>query len=317
MVEAGLLTQRPPQERFPATAITKGETFAWVSQGIVVYVLGSLEPVWGELIALWSALSRTLSPFRHARLWDELTWKELPDAASEAQLRSQVEATAGKRHGWKVELLSDRSAPQTSLEFRDGNQALGNQCASYLRIRLPLDTPPERLLELVTRMAEVLPVWHGSAGYVFNVVESERALAYDQVWAWARRYWGVQVVDPVTAVWDAGKGLLGINWLTLLGNEFLRERAPQLCVEKTSDEHVSISHSSRAAIVQAGERPLIGDLNVFEELAPYIQASHLLSGALIEEATEFPGMFTDQESTSRWMYRFENPHAWLDPDLPA
>jgi hypothetical protein len=65
-----------------------------------------------------------------------------------------------------------------------------------------------------------LPLYWGSAGLAFEHVGGPRHIAYSRIAAMAKRYWGVQIQDMSTLQWDALRGMPGVNWLTLIGNEF-------------------------------------------------------------------------------------------------
>ena len=160
-------------------------------------------------------------------------------------------------------------------------------------------------------LCDALPVQQGVAGYVCNVDEANRAVGFDQAWAWARRYYGLHVFDPVEHTWDAVHGLLGVNWLTVVGNVWLQ---PDAALAGAGFDHasapLSVTRTANATIVRAGNRPLLGDQNRFDDLSAYTLASRLVEPALIKEPTQLPGMFSDHESTPQWIRRFLDPTAW-------
>ena len=173
-------------------------------------------------------------------------------------------------------------------------------------------------------LCEALPVQQGCAGYTCHVAQESRGAGFDQAWAWARRYYGLHVIDPVKTTWDAVNGLCGVNWLTVVGARWLADPlqadafdslpAP-LRVHRLAREEApprSAGAIQRTVIVQAGERPTLGDQHQFDDLSAYTFASRAVEPALIAEPTSLPGMFSDHESTAPWLRRFLDPSSWRD-----
>jgi hypothetical protein len=301
---------------FAPTEVSKHELVAWASLGLVGYIRGSFKPAWPNLLKVWDLIwsANYASGFTHARFWDEMEWRSLGSQSGDS-IRAHLEAGAGERRFWRVEVVNRITAPDFSIEFGDLNRTLDPERSSFVRFRFPLDFAPQRLFEIAKAVLD-LPVWHGTAGYIFSAVETERDLAYDQLWTWARRYWGFQVIDLHAGTWDAVDGLLGINWLTLLGKEFMsaKELSP-LSESDFSSRSVSLHRSEGGAIVKAGSSPIVGDLNLLEDISAYAAVAQTLSNGYVEEPTQFPGMFTDHQSTLAWIRRFTEPSKWIDPEL--
>jgi hypothetical protein len=167
-------------------------------------------------------------------------------------------------------------------------------------------------LNTVSLLVQALPVQQGRAGFLCHVDETSRKLGFDQAWVWARRYYGIDIVDPVEETWDVTKGLLGVNWLTILGERWLK--GPLKDVEWVDRSGLlRITQTQPGGVVlQAGANPVIGDQNRFQDVSAYAAASIKTAAALIEEPTGFPGMFDDHESTLLWRRRFIEPQAWHD-----
>lgn len=298
---------------FEPTEISNGVRVAWVTQGIVLFVAADLSSIWPAWLSAWDELLRTpiASGFHFARRWDLPAWQPW-DATYAPHLRGELERRGPAWNYWKVELAERPEFPELSLDFQNLPQTAGQYPrASYIRVRMPMRAHPEDLFEWTRLLCAALPVQQGVAGYLCSVAEASRAVGFDQAWAWARRYYGVHVFDPVEHTWDAPHGLLGVNWLTLLGNAWLQ---PDAALAGVDLDHVaaplSVTRTPHAAIVRAGNRPLLGDQNRFEDLSAYTLASRLVEPALIQEPAHLPGMFRDHESTPKWIRRFLDPTAW-------
>lgn len=297
--------------QFEPTGISNLQPVAGVCSGLVLYTRGPLGSSWDGLIDAWNFLVSTQrAALSCYRTWNETRWQPV-DRGGFAELQGQIESHRGARPFWRCEVASGPDLPDVSIGFCDVLPTRGVERASFLRVCLPMATSPAVLFDLALHVAEMLPYWCGSAGFMFMHSEASKVLAFDQIWAWARRYWGVEVVDPEAGSWDVLGGLTSVNWLTLLGAEFLRERLPELSAEEAPDKVALRFLPSNGALVQAGAAPTLADVNRFELASAYAAAARWLDAGFIEKPTSFQGMFTDHDSTSAWIQRFHHPEGWL------
>jgi Protein of unknown function (DUF3396) len=311
-------SERDPPADFDPTELTSGVPVAWVTQGVLLYVRDfGLAP--GQLLSTWDDVmdSGLGSELRHYRYWHETAWQPLAQAGL-SSLRAELQASIGQPYYWRFNLANRPVLPDVSLEIVSVPPTLGRDRASYVRIGLPVTASAGTLLALTSTLADRLPFWAGTAGFLFNPVESEWRAAFDQIWAWSRRYWAIEVADTRAGSWDVLGGLLNVNWLTLIGRDLIQmlakeERSVRL---KQPPAELRVHETMGGAMLQAGPAPLLGDLNRFEDWSAYSEAARLLEPALIAEPTAFAGMFADHVSTLSWTRRFLAPNAWLDPDRP-
>jgi hypothetical protein len=301
---------------FQPTVISKGLRVASVSQGIIVYIRGSLEPQWNQLLEFWDWLVRR-------RFWTgavfvkssaDMEWRRF-DELGLGQLRTRLHRSAAYRPVWRFEAgagseLSDRSFEVTNLQ-----PTFGRERASHTMVRLPFEADAQDLLEITNRLAGALVFHSGTAGYMFDFVEAEKPLAFDQIWAWARRYWGPEVIDTQAASWDILQGIYGVNWLTLIGNDLLDSKLSGIDLLSQHHPGIELKPIRHGVIVQAGLKPVLEDMNRFEDVSAYVAASQLLEPAFLKEPSDFMGMFTDHKSTVAWIRRFIEPDLWLEPEL--
>ncbi len=298
---------------FAATELSEGETVAIGSLGLVIYIPGSLRDHWPLARAAWTTLVEAMrADLTHYRLWNELAWAKLDDTGW-ARLDDAFEKPSSDPRWWTLELSSEARLTNRSLGIMDVGDTGGAERASWLRARWPTSASPDVLREVVFRLADILPFLAGTAGYQIDASGGDRGLAFDQIWAWARRYWGVEIVEPQAASWDMPAGLLSVNWLTLVGERFLHARLPDFRKRIEACREIGFHQGRNGSIIQAGATPLCGDINRLDDLRPYRRVAKLLEPALIDEPTELPGMFTDQESTRAWTRRFLHPQEWLEP----
>src|SRR5262249_45824516 len=92
--------------------------------------------------------------------------------------------------------------------------------ASFCQVIFPDDVPPALMLEAARGLADSLPLLSGHGGYTSLFKFLVKNQAFDQIYAWAKRYWGLEVEDFIRTLPVALHGVKGANWLTLVGNDF-------------------------------------------------------------------------------------------------
>jgi hypothetical protein len=298
---------------FDPTEISRGARVAWVTQGIVLYIEGDLRSHWPSfLIALRYLFNqRWTSSFVALRRSNEPTWQAW-DPRQVPTMLGELAQRGTSAPFIKYEFADHAEFSTSSLDWQDLPPAQGKYPrASYLRLRFPLTMPSNDLLEVTRELATTLPVQQGRAGYFCHVQESNRKVGFDQAWAWCRRYYGLDIIDSPHDTWDAVKGILGVNWLTIIGERWLKGPLRKVNLDKV-DPTIVVHRGGTSVILQAGAHSSVGDQNIFEDVSAYSRASALVEPAFIPTPTELPGMFDDHESTKAWIRRFLDPSAWRD-----
>ena len=296
---------------FEPTEISDGTPVAWVTLGASFYLNGDLRSIWPQVLLATQALLRRpwAAGIKHIRRWDEPGWRPW-DPRDVSFLLQDLEHRGPSRPSWRIELADQSTMPTLGFDWQDVSAVQGQYPrASWLRVRLPIGSTADELFQTTMELAAVLPAQQGRAGYQCHVVDDARRVGFDQAWAWARRYYGVEVVDPVAGSWDAVQGLLGVNWLTVVGKPWLEGKLKDVDLSAPAAPLRALSTPAGTVLV-AGRRPTAGDQNLFEDVSAYTLASRLIEPALVAEPTDFPGMFTDKESTALWIRRFLDPGAW-------
>jgi hypothetical protein len=298
---------------FEPTEVSDSTRVARVTQGVIAYVDGDLRSIWDQVHAAWRYLVHQpwASQLSRLRRWNEPRWQpwdptQIPSFLSDLQQRGP------RQEYWKVELCDEPSLPQVGIDCQDVELTQGQfPRASFLRVRLPLDTRSDDLLTLTSQLVDLLPVQQARAGYLCHIDDVERSLGFDQAWVWARRFYGLDIVDPVEQTWDATEGIYGVNWLTVLGKRWLDKELAAIDFDHVPPP-VRVLRQKQGIILQAGAAPSTGDQNLFEDVGAYTEVTRLIEPALVKSPTAFPGMFTDHESTELWLRRFLDPTAWRD-----
>jgi hypothetical protein len=176
-----------------------------------MHVVGEVAAYLGEARASWQ--------FRFVRAGADSKWRVI-DKSSIAGI---VEPPAGQ---WMLELSSADDGSRCQLKLARLCTWLGSPMASYMAIEFPNDASASALAAFGVWAVERIPFWWASIGFVFDPPSTWGFHLEDKaIWVAARRRWGVQVLDPVLLNRDALRGMPGVNWLTLIGNDFAVSKA--------------------------------------------------------------------------------------------
>ncbi|NOT26817.1 MAG: DUF3396 domain-containing protein [Acidobacteria bacterium] len=293
--------------------------------GFVVFVRGPLRAHADALEDLWTRLQAGLlrKRFTRYRLASQTSWTPLPESTQSSF--AEVFGMRGSLVGcWGLELAEpgDERGDGPSnlwLQLTDLAPVRGLERASHLRVLFPDDTPATTITALGEWAINRLPLWWGSGGFVFHHTAGPTFTAHTRMAALAKRYWGVQIQDLTSLQWDGLRGMPGVNWLTLVGEEFAQSGG--LSIERVAAEaagpQVGLSHrrGPYGAAIAAGPKPLKGDINVGEDLDAYVRVARLIQPLLLTEHTPLFGPFAKPRVLSAWLERFGAPRAWLECDI--
>jgi len=183
--------------------------------------------------------------------------------------------------------------------------------ASFCQIIFPDDAPPSLAIDAARGLADRLPLLSGHAGYTTLFKLLVKNQAFDQIYAWAKRYWGLEVEDlnrtlPVTL-----DGVKGANWLTLVGNDFwLRLQQAGGGAEVQVPSSVAMEVRAHARLLVAGDRPVFADRNRGEFPDAYAAVERAIQPIKVVNHPEFDGRFREEHATGAWLHRLTEPTGW-------
>lgn len=186
----------------------------------------------------------------------------------------------------------------------------------YFSIHLPLDyfgTHGGTLAEFLRPICERLKPISGYAG--LGLLQPLDILAGGPGQALVRtlgeRFPGFEIeARPVTCN-HVGKGIKGINWLTILSDRWIEEMGGLDYLRIRLDEPTFPFHRyDGGVIIQAGAKPQIGDATKDLWPAPYITLTKVLKKIQIKEHYAFhvrmsKGQIMDRDATLAWLFRFD------------
>lgn len=187
---------------------------------------------------------------------------------------------------------------------------VGARTASFCQILLPEDTNCDVLYALTRGLADELPLLSGHAGYTTQFNARLKYRAFNQIYAWAKRFLGVEVEDlNLTLPWvcDAIKGA---NWLTLVGNRLWDQLMAHPGRPRELDPGVTLETLRHARLFRAGPEPVLGDRNRREFPTLYAAVERTLEPIKLRSHPEFAGRFGEEQETGVWLRRLLEPAAW-------
>ena len=187
-----------------------------------------------------------------------------------------------------------------------------NACSGVFHMCLPLQVGYETLegmLPLVNEALRDFPLVSGYVGYTvyWDTLDFrfEKSFFEQNMARLYMRHPGIGLADPWYLIPDCLEGLVGISWLTLLGPKVLAQVGgmdalkQKLAAPITVD---SLACKGGGALICAGPRPLIGDLDAGDDLPLYKQVGHAVRDARFPRT--FYGAGLAKPIADGWFKRF-------------
>jgi Protein of unknown function (DUF3396) len=224
------------------------------------------------------------------------------------------------------------------LQIRDGeaynslpNHALRLSCdeleegderpwqPSSVRFVFPASWSSERtstLLETALFMAETLPVASGHAGLCVERNEYYPEISISPAYRLAMRYQGADIDYRLSD--EEFDHLKTINWLTIVGDKLLaRVRGRDAVRKSVAGTDIRVHDAKHGLVLQASDRPALGDVNKGDLLPAYRAAYRALAPLFAPAFTPAFGVSEsgddarNEEATEAWYRRFgrEATHA--------
>jgi Protein of unknown function (DUF3396) len=287
-----------------------------------VFIRGSLEPHWPSIVSMWTELLDISgrSQLVRYRRGAQAQWNRLSvEPAGAHAVLDRVDTGAGCR--W-LELAVGDDSDDLRMKSVDLLPVNGEERASHVYVQFPPQAVPTDVIRLAEWSIRNLPLLWGSAGLSFFHINGPRFIAYRRIAAMAKRNWCVQIQDMSTLQWDALHGMPSVNWLTLVGNEFAESKgfgvgAIAAKAAELVNEGVFHRQGAHGLALAAGRQPLLGDINIGEDVSAYARVAELVKPLRLQEHTPLAGPFARPEVMNAWLQRFENPQAWLSCDIAA
>ena len=184
---------------------------------------------------------------------------------------------------------------------------------SFVRVLMPVDTDPQRLWMLATKIAQVARLHSGHAGLSFVYDPWMKEQVFDLIYALARRFWNIDIEDINATLPLMRRHIKGVSWITMIGHELAAiSKLTMSDVLKTADFGVLLESAAKAMLARVGLAPDVGDVSRPETLMHgYRALSSALESLHLDDHPNFPGSrFAENENTIGWLRRQLNPGDW-------
>ncbi len=156
-----------------------------------------------------------------------------------------------------------------ALSSAEREHSIFELSSNYIRFIVPpelLEKETERFLQFVIETSNRLPFVSGHGGYVIETnpyyPEQAQAAAYPL----AMRYQAIDIATMSRGPWAVrGERIKNIGWLTLIGSELLNRLGCLETLNSRVSSPLELIPSKYGAILRAGEKPILGDINSGEK----------------------------------------------------
>jgi hypothetical protein len=182
----------------------------------------------------------------------------------------------------------------------------------YVRVIFPTSFPlrdTAACLALCLSLASTVRFEFGQAGFAlnWNHLGDYGTQVKEAMNGFGRRYPGLDMSHPFSTKYIAGKGIKGVNWLTLLSQPYIDRLGGVPAIRRAVGSGVTVHELPTGIAIQAGPAPEIGDVNRRNTLPLYQQVGRALASI---RSTEHPPIFgpegiQDEDATEEWLRRFD------------
>lgn len=184
------------------------------------------------------------------------------------------------------------------------------ECASFCRVVFPMDVEPEKVANMAGRFIDSLKILSGHAGYSVDYDVGRIGTAFEHIYTWARKYYGIDVVDLKNTLPCAVHEIKGAGWLTLLGNDFRRNLNVGVSALTERNSEITLTTGAHGVVIRCDNRPVLGDRNRCQFPHLYAEVERVLLPLKIKNHPSFPGRFQMEGVTKAWLRRFVEPENW-------
>ncbi|HKX27938.1 MAG TPA: type VI immunity family protein [Blastocatellia bacterium] len=308
------------------TVTVSGRVTAKVMQDLTVYLVGPSESEFQFLVDLYESLCPADRLVRY-KIAELEFW---PRIASPILTASGRAAAAGVRQPYfeptRRRIRDGRAFEARFWDGREIDDADGSwnfSCRSihlrstglhsFVRILIPLKADCEILRRAALAIADRVQSCSGHGGLVFVYDPWLKEDGLDAIYALSRRFWGVEVEDLNYTLPLMKEHLKGVNWITLVGQQFTSTPEIQAELDKLAQRSdVTIEQRRHAAVLIAGPQPVAGDQHRPDSsLDPYYAVARAIEPLFLTAHPDFSGaQFIDHGNTLGWIRRFLDPDGW-------
>ncbi len=211
---------------------------------------------------------------------------------------------------WGYSFWDGKKSESRMLMFHGFRPANEPGLASFFRFEFEWQVDPIEIRGFAMDILDFVHCVSGYGGYFFSSLpQGEGAVeSWDQVYAWGKRYWGVEVEDIDVTAAHMFDGFKCVSWLTAIGPSIAKSDPEAL--RKATGVATWFGTAAGGTLLQAGKGPVVGDRNRLEDLSIYEELAATLEPLQVKNHGSLGDAYLckwDTDETGAWLRRFTNP----------
>jgi hypothetical protein len=214
---------------------------------------------------------------------------------------------------WGYSFWDGKKSESRMLMFHGFRPASEPGLASFLRFEFEWQIDSHQIRDFAMEILGFVDCVSGYGGYFFSSLPQGEGAAesWNQVFAWAKRYWGVEVEDIDVSAASMLNGFKCVSWLTALGPSITAKNPESR--DKAIEVATWVGMAAGGTLLQAGSKPVLGDRHRQEDLSIYERLATALEPLQVNNHGSFGDAYIckwDEDETQAWLRRFTNPRGF-------
>ncbi|TPI09595.1 DUF3396 domain-containing protein [Mesorhizobium sp. B4-1-3] len=187
--------------------------------------------------------------------------------------------------------------------------------AWYVRFLFPLDFATGQLARLLRTLVDRIDVFSGHGGPVFAFARDKKDEAFTEIYAKARRFWGIDIDMLDLTPFRMRSELKSPCWLNALGSPFRDD--PDVAArtkDLRADPDVTVFDQRHATVFVLGAEPDALDRNrLTKKVLVYQRMAEVMDGNILDVIGPLAGdgFISNAGATDAWLHRFSPASNWM------
>lgn len=180
---------------------------------------------------------------------------------------------------------------------------------------ISMSFPPDfvgtgKIIPFIEEVCNIFPFQSGIAGYCFECSRYDKQQSETYAYTQAMRYKSIDICRlPHDGIAVGHDGIKGVNWITMLSNEFVTKLGGYNKMKEIMSKEIKIIKVKYGFIIIAGTTPILGDTNKNEDINALMDIFQFVEPLIYITAKRTPSfnLFDDYvEKTESWFMRFSD-----------
>jgi hypothetical protein len=181
----------------------------------------------------------------------------------------------------------------------------------HLEAVIPVDSLDKldaiAIAEAFIKMVEPVPYKCGVFGFLFHRSPHKFYKTIGKMRALSKRFEAVEISANERLCYSATEGVITVNWVTFIGNEFLRRLGTVENISSQLPPSCDITVQRNGIAIRTGNYPPLGDKNAQKDDLIDLRKVYSVVQPVqyVDPEDEFDPDTFDSEETANWLRRFE------------